>query len=106
MIAGAALRFLIATAKCSRLPRCTSRRTAPLLWGNRQLDMSLEQPDRVAMLIKRRMGLPDFGHPVAGARVPPRDAIRCAFEESSHKTRKPQLRRIDGCVITGTGVLR
>jgi molecular chaperone DnaK len=34
--------------------------------GQPALDMALEQPERVATLIKRRMGLPDFGRPVAG----------------------------------------
>ncbi|OWK35870.1 Hsp70 family protein [Fimbriiglobus ruber] len=34
--------------------------------GQPALDMALEQPDRVAMLIKRRMGLPDYGRLVAG----------------------------------------
>src|SRR5204863_6624580 len=29
-------------------------------------DVSLEQPDRVATLIKRRMGYPSYGDPVAG----------------------------------------
>src|SRR5262245_14635435 len=34
--------------------------------GQPALDMALEQPDRVATLIKRRMGLPDLDHPIAG----------------------------------------
>ncbi len=34
--------------------------------GQPALDVSLEQPDRVATLVKRRMGLPDYGRPVAG----------------------------------------
>jgi molecular chaperone DnaK len=34
--------------------------------GQPALDVSLEQPDRVATLIKRRMGQPDYGRPVAG----------------------------------------
>src|SRR5438552_17071262 len=34
--------------------------------GQSALDVALEQPDRVATLIKRRMGLPDLGRPVAG----------------------------------------
>jgi molecular chaperone DnaK len=34
--------------------------------GQSALDVALEQPERVATLIKRRMGLPDFGRPVAG----------------------------------------
>jgi molecular chaperone DnaK len=34
--------------------------------GQAALDVALEQPDRVAALIKRRMGHPSYGHPVAG----------------------------------------
>src|SRR3954452_8446394 len=34
--------------------------------GQPAMDLALEQPDRVATLVKRRMGLPDFGRPVAG----------------------------------------
>jgi molecular chaperone DnaK len=34
--------------------------------GQAALDVALEQPDRVAMLIKRRMGQTSFGRPVAG----------------------------------------
>jgi molecular chaperone DnaK len=34
--------------------------------GQPALDVALEQPDLVATLIKRRMGLPDFGRPVSG----------------------------------------
>jgi molecular chaperone DnaK len=34
--------------------------------GQAALDVSLEQPDRVATLIKRRMGEPTFGRPVGG----------------------------------------
>lgn len=34
--------------------------------GQAALDVAFEQPDQVATLVKRRMGLPDFGRPVAG----------------------------------------
>jgi molecular chaperone DnaK len=34
--------------------------------GQSALDVALEQPERVASLIKRRMGHPSFGRPVAG----------------------------------------
>jgi molecular chaperone DnaK len=34
--------------------------------GQAALDVALEHPDRVATLIKRRMGQPSIGHPVAG----------------------------------------
>src|SRR5262245_61108325 len=34
--------------------------------GQAALDVALEQPEKVAALVKRRMGLPDFGQLVAG----------------------------------------
>src|SRR5262245_56727986 len=34
--------------------------------GQAALDVSLEQPENVATLVKRRMGQPDYGRPVAG----------------------------------------
>lgn len=34
--------------------------------GQAALDVAFEQPDQVATLVKRRMGLPDLGHSVAG----------------------------------------
>src|SRR5947209_3467817 len=34
--------------------------------GQAALDVSLDQPDRVASLVKRRMGYTDYGRPVAG----------------------------------------
>jgi molecular chaperone DnaK len=39
--------------------------------GQSALDLALEQPDRVATLIKRRMGYPDYGRPVAGCELRP-----------------------------------
>ena len=39
--------------------------------GQPALDVALEQPDRVATLIKRRMGQPDFGRLVAGRHFRP-----------------------------------
>src|SRR5581483_2226800 len=39
--------------------------------GQAALDVSLEQPDRVATLIKRRMGHPSYGHLVAGREFRP-----------------------------------
>jgi molecular chaperone DnaK len=39
--------------------------------GNSALDVALEQPDRVATLIKRRMGQPSFGRPVSGREFRP-----------------------------------
>ena len=39
--------------------------------GQSALDVALEQPDRVATLMKRRMGHPTFGRPVAGREFRP-----------------------------------
>jgi molecular chaperone DnaK len=39
--------------------------------GQPALDVSLEQPDRVATLVKRQMGQADFGRPVAGRQFRP-----------------------------------
>ncbi|HVS39348.1 MAG TPA: Hsp70 family protein [Gemmataceae bacterium] len=39
--------------------------------GQAALDVALEQPDRVAMLIKRRMGYPTYGRSVAGREFRP-----------------------------------
>ncbi|HVK17707.1 MAG TPA: Hsp70 family protein [Fimbriiglobus sp.] len=39
--------------------------------GQPAMDVSLEQPDRVATLIKRRMGYPEYGRPVAGKSLRP-----------------------------------
>ncbi len=39
--------------------------------GQPALDIALEQPDHVATLVKRRMGQPDYGRPVAGRNFRP-----------------------------------
>src|SRR5262245_36989595 len=39
--------------------------------GQAALDVALEQPDVVATLVKRRMGLADYGRPVAGRHFRP-----------------------------------
>src|SRR5438046_3404203 len=39
--------------------------------GQAALDVALEQPDRVATLVKRRMGHADYGRPVAGREFRP-----------------------------------
>src|SRR6266513_2080954 len=39
--------------------------------GQAALDLALEQPDRVATLIKRHMGESGFGHPIAGREFRP-----------------------------------
>ena len=39
--------------------------------GQPALDLAMEEPDRVATMVKRRMGFPDFGRPVAGRNFRP-----------------------------------
>src|SRR5438552_16023764 len=39
--------------------------------GQSALDVAREQPDKVASLIKRRMGHPSFGHTVSGRELRP-----------------------------------
>src|SRR5436305_10555823 len=39
--------------------------------GQAALDVAQEQPDRVATLVKRRIGLPSYGRPVAGREFRP-----------------------------------
>src|SRR5437764_5893720 len=39
--------------------------------GQAALDVALEQPEKVASLIKRRMGHPTYGRPVAGCEFRP-----------------------------------
>ena len=53
--------------------------------GQSALDVALEQPERVATLIKRRMGLPDFGRPVAGRSFRPE--ARRAYLEALFRAR-------------------
>ena len=60
-----------ATATCSRPAPCCCSTTARAVVGQAALDVALEQPDRVATLIKRRMGHPTFGRPVAGREFRP-----------------------------------
>ena len=43
--------------------------------GQAARDVALERPDRVAMLIKRHMGHPSFGQPIAGRDFRPGDEI-------------------------------
>ncbi|HJZ59951.1 MAG TPA: Hsp70 family protein, partial [Gemmataceae bacterium] len=67
--------------------------------GQPALDMALEQPERVAMLIKRRMGLPEYGRKVAGRTFRPETLAavilrKLALDAASHVGPEPQ------CVIT------
>ena len=67
--------------------------------GQPALDMALEQPDRVATLVKRRMGLPDFGRPVAGREFRP-EALSAVILKKLAQDAEAQLGPITGCVVT------
>ncbi len=67
--------------------------------GQPALDMALEQPDRVAALVKRRMGLPDYGTPVAGREFRP-EALSAVILKKLAQDAEAQLGPITGCVIT------
>jgi molecular chaperone DnaK len=61
--------------------------------------MALEQPDRVATLIKRRMGLPDYGQLVAGREFRP-EALSGVILKKLAQDAALQLGPITGCVVT------
>jgi molecular chaperone DnaK len=67
--------------------------------GQPALDMALEQPDRVATLIKRRMGLPDLGHPVAGREFRP-ETLAAVILKKLAQDAEAALGPLSGCVIT------
>src|SRR5215471_2483342 len=67
--------------------------------GQPALDMALEQPERVAMLIKRRMGLPDLGHPVAGREFRP-ETLSAVILKKLTQDAEAALGPLSGCVIT------
>src|SRR5262245_15720882 len=67
--------------------------------GQPALDMALEQPERVATLVKRRMGLPDLGHPVAGREFRP-ETISAVILKKLAQDAEAALGPLSGCVIT------
>jgi molecular chaperone DnaK len=67
--------------------------------GQAALDMQLEQPDRVAALVKRRMGLPDFGREVAGRYFRP-ETLSAVILKKLAQDAELALGPIEGCVIT------
>ncbi|MCE9563751.1 MAG: Hsp70 family protein [Planctomycetes bacterium] len=67
--------------------------------GQPALDMALEQPDRVATLIKRKMGLPEYGRPVAGREFRP-ETLSAIILKKLAQDAATQLGPITGCVIT------
>jgi molecular chaperone DnaK len=67
--------------------------------GQAALDLIVEQPDRVATLIKRRMGYPDYGRPAAGREFRP-ETLSAVILRKLALDAETQLGPIDGCVIT------
>lgn len=67
--------------------------------GQPALDLALEQPERVATLIKRRMGLPDYGHPVAGREFRP-ETLSAVILKKLAQDAAAQLGPVTGCVVT------
>jgi molecular chaperone DnaK len=67
--------------------------------GQPALDMALEQPDRVAALVKRRMGLPDYGRPIAGREFRP-EALSAVILKKLAQDAALQLGPVTGCVVT------
>ncbi len=67
--------------------------------GSPALDMALEQPDRVATLVKRRMGLPDYGRTVAGREFRP-ETLSAVILRKLAQDAAAQVGLIRGCVIT------
>jgi len=67
--------------------------------GQPALDMALEQPDRVATLMKRKMGLPEYGRLVAGREFRP-ETLSAVILKKLAQDAATQLGPITGCVIT------
>jgi molecular chaperone DnaK len=67
--------------------------------GQPALDMALEQPDRVATLIKRRMGYPDYGHPVAGRSFRPETLSAIILRKLAHDA-ATHVGPVKQCVVT------
>ncbi|MDB5310543.1 MAG: dnaK 3 [Gemmataceae bacterium] len=67
--------------------------------GQPALDLALEQPDRVAALVKRRMGLPDLGRPVAGRPFRP-ETLSAVILRKLAQDAEMHLGPVKQCVIT------
>jgi len=67
--------------------------------GQPALDLALEQPDRVATLIKRRMGHPDLGRTVAGKLFRP-ETLSAVMLKKLANDAELHVGRVTGCVIT------
>jgi len=67
--------------------------------GQAALDVAQEQPDRVATLIKRRMGLDSFGRPVAGREFRP-ETLSAIILRKLVQDAEQRLGKISKAVIT------
>jgi molecular chaperone DnaK len=67
--------------------------------GQPALDVALEQPDRVATLVKRRMGYPDYGRPVAGRTFRP-ETLSAIILKKLVQDAEAQLGPVTQAVIT------
>ncbi|MBN9523872.1 Hsp70 family protein [bacterium] len=73
--------------------------TGEAIVGQPALDLALEHPDRVATLVKRRMGYPDLGRPVAGRDFRP-ETLSAVILRKLADDAALQLGPVTGCVIT------
>jgi molecular chaperone DnaK len=67
--------------------------------GQPAMDLNLEQPDRVATLVKRRMGLPDLGRTVAGRTFRP-ETLSAVILRKLAQDAEAHLGPVKQCVIT------
>src|SRR4029079_13083311 len=67
--------------------------------GQPALDLALEQPERVATLIKRRMGNPDLGRMGAGELFRP-ETLSAVMLRKLADDAQLHIGRVTGCVIT------
>ncbi|HEY3788335.1 MAG TPA: Hsp70 family protein [Urbifossiella sp.] len=67
--------------------------------GQPAMDLALEQPDRVATLIKRRMGYPDFGRTVGGRTFRP-ETLSAVILRKLAQDAELHVGAVKQCVIT------
>jgi molecular chaperone DnaK len=67
--------------------------------GQAAIDVALEQPENVATLIKRRMGLPDFGRSVSGRSFRP-ESLSAILLKKLVQDAEQRIGPIDRAVIT------
>src|SRR5579871_2703832 len=67
--------------------------------GQPALDMALEQPDRAATLVKRRMGYPEYGRTVAGRTFRP-ETLSAVILRKLANDAAMHVGPVEQCVIT------